>query len=286
MALQEFLDGDEYVVDTVSYEGKHLLVACWLYGKARGLPWDEKAILTEQNELLAPTGEKQDALVQYVFKVLDAVGLRHGVCHTEVIFTKRGPVLVEVNARMHGLQGPRLIELATGISKATYWVDALMGHGVLFNRLYQEERPGRYLYPRLKQCVQLVLISGNEGYLINDIKGILAALELPSIIEILPAVKQGEFINRSRDLPTAAGTVLMVHESMDQIKADTAKIRDLERKSLYEVSVTPLDNSKPIPPARSRASTLDSAEVAPQARVRLYSYEKSDELWSGMNAAE
>merc|ERR1711948_193107 len=104
------------------------------------------------------------------------------------------------------------------------------------------------------QCVQLVLISGVQGYLKTDIKEMLSSLRLPSVVEILPAVEQGGFINRSRDLPTTAGTVLMVHESMDQIKADTAKIRDLERKSLYEVSVTPLDNSKPIPPARSRAS--------------------------------
>merc|ERR1719382_1415719 len=236
--------------------------------------------------LLAPMGEAQDQLVHYVSSVLDAVGLRFGPCHTEVMFTKRGPILVEVNARLHGLQGPRLIELSTGISKATYAADVILGKGDLFHKLYQEERPGRYLYPRLRQCVQLVLISGVQGYLKTDIKEVLASLQLPSVVEILPAVEQGGFINRSRDLPTAAGTVLMVHESMEQIKADTAKIRELEESGqLYEVSQEPLQSSRPVTPARSRATTCDSADGEQGGRVRLDSFEKVDALWAEMNSS-
>merc|ERR1719277_1416418 len=59
LALQEFLSGDEYIVDTVSHEGKHLAVAIWKYTKRRGLPWDEKAILSSQNELLPASGDIQ-----------------------------------------------------------------------------------------------------------------------------------------------------------------------------------------------------------------------------------
>merc|ERR1712014_484009 len=126
----------------------------------------------------------------------------------------------------------------------TYAADVILGKGDLFHKLYQEERPGRYLYPRLRQCVQLVLISGVQGYLKTDIKEVLASLQLPSVVEILPAVEQGGFINRTRDLPTTAGTVLMVHESMEQIKADIAKIRSLEESGeLYVVSDGPLQSS-------------------------------------------
>merc|ERR1719195_920730 len=249
----------------------------WKYTKCKGLPWDEKAISPLQSVLLAPTGGTEDQLAGYVFKVLDAVGLRFGPCHTEVMFTKRGPILVEVNARLHGLQGPRLIELSTGISKATYAADVILGGGDLFHKLYQEERPGRYLYPRLKQCVQLVLLSSSQGYLKTDIKQRLASLRLPSIVEILPAVEKGGFINTTRDLATAAGTVLMVHESMEQIRADTAKIRQLEETGeLYQVSQMPLQSSKPITPARSRAAS-------PAGRTRMDSFEKMDVLWAEMN---
>merc|ERR1712039_1155033 len=218
--------------------------------------------------------------------VLDAVGLRYGPCHTEVMFTKRGPILVEVNARLHGLQGPRLIELSTGISKATYAADVILGNGDLFRKLYQEERPGRYLYPLIRQCVQLVLISSSQGYLQTDIKEMLASLRLPSIVEIVPAVERGGFINRTRDLPTAAGSVLMVHESMEQIEADIAKIRELEETgTLYKVSQEPLQSSPPITPARSRAASLESVDGAQAGRIRLDSFEKMDALWAEMNSS-
>jgi len=284
LALQEFLVGDEYIVDTVSYEGKHLCVAMWVYTKRKGLPWDERAIISSQNQLLDPSGEKQDTLVDYVFKVLDCVGLKYGPCHTEVMFTPRGPILVEVNARLHGLQGPRLIELATGISKATYAADTLLSRGNLFHKLYQEGRPGRYLYPRLKHCVQLVLCCGAEGYLKNSIQDTIAALNLPSIIEILPAVEKGQFISRSRDLPTSSGSVLMVHESMEQIKEDTRKIREVEESGeLYAVYEEPPVGSPVLSPARRRACS-NMSEEALEPRIRLDSLEKMDELWASMNS--
>merc|ERR1711896_119497 len=116
--------------------------------------------MVQQSELLEPVGAEQDALVDYVFNVLDAVGLQHGPCHTEVMFTKRGPILVEVNARMHGLQGPRLIEACTGTSKATYAADVMVGGGDLFKRLYRGgDISNRYLYPLNRHCILTMLLS-------------------------------------------------------------------------------------------------------------------------------
>jgi len=241
LALQEFLEGDEYIVDTVSFEGKHMCVAMWVYNKKKGLPWNPHAIMMEQSMLLAPNGEKQDKLIEYTLQVLDAVGLEYGPCHTEIMFTQRGPILVEVNARMHGLQGPRLIELCTGTSKATYTADAIIGQGRLFNERYRPSSDERFLYPVVKQCVGLSLISSVEGYLTSSIKAGIAIMELPSVIEILPSVQEGGYLLQTKDLPTLAGTVLMVHESMDQINADIQQIRDAEADlTLYQVSATPL----------------------------------------------
>jgi biotin carboxylase len=240
LALQEFLSGDEYIVDTVSYGGKHICVAIWVYTKVKGLPWNPHAIMAKQNMLLAPSGEKQDQLVDYVFKVLDAVGLNYGPCHTEVMFTARGPILVEVNARLHGLQGPKLIELCTGISKATYAADTIISDGRLFQELSKAASPGRYLYPVIKQAVNLCLISPVEGFLQNSISKVIVDMGLPSVMEILPNVQQGGYLCQTIDLASLAGTVIMVHESMDQIKQDIQKIRDVEESLvLYNVSTVP-----------------------------------------------
>jgi len=240
LALQEFLSGDEYIIDTVSHGGKHICVAIWVYNKVKGLPWNPHAIMPEQNMLLAPSGEKQDQLVDYVFKVLDAVGLKYGPCHTEVMFTERGPILVEVNARLHGLQGPRVIELCTGVSKATYAADTIISDGELFQKMMNAASPARYLYPMIKQAVNVCLISPVEGVIQNSIKEVIAAMNLPSIIEILPNVEQGGYLSQTTDLASLAGTVIMVHESMNQINADIRRIRHAENSlELYSVSPSP-----------------------------------------------
>merc|ERR1740139_2035700 len=54
MAHQEFLDGTEYIVDTVSHEGKHLCCAVWAYTKRKGTPWNPHCIVSEGNRLLPP----------------------------------------------------------------------------------------------------------------------------------------------------------------------------------------------------------------------------------------
>jgi len=240
LALQEFLSGDEYIVDTVSHGGKHICVAIWVCNKVKGLPWNPHAIMAEQNMLLAPSGEKQDQLVDYVFQVLDAVGLKYGPCHTEVMFTERGPILVEVNARLHGLQGPKVIELCTGVSKATYAADTIISNGELFQQMYNAASPGRHMYPVIKQAVNLCLISPVEGVMQNSIREMIAAMNLPSIMEVLPNVEQGGYLSQTTDLGSLAGMVIMVHESMDQIDADIRRIRDAEKSlDLYSVLPSP-----------------------------------------------
>jgi hypothetical protein len=236
LALQEFLAGDEYIVDTVSCGGKHICIAIFVYKKLKGLPWNPHAIMVQQTQLLPASGDRQDELVDYVFKVLDAVGLQNGPCHTEIMFTQRGPILVEVNARMHGLQGPRLIEECTGTSKAPYTSDALVCGGALFQQRYQETSVGRYLYPTIKHCFMLMLISPVEGYLQVSLEEELRKMNLQSVLEILPAVSKGEYLRQTKDLPTLAGTILMVHESKEQIESDIHMIREAEASlALYPV---------------------------------------------------
>lgn len=270
VALQEFLTGDEYIVDTVSRDGRHECVAIWVYRKRHGLPWNPTAIISEGNLLLPSSGDVQDQLVTYVCNVLDAVGLRFGPCHTEVMLTPRGPILVEVNCRLHGLQGPRLIELATGTSKATAAVDALL-NGELFDHNWVPP-PGRYLYPLKKHCQQLVLISPTEGYLTKPIQDVILSMKLPSVVEILPAVQKGGYLRQSCDLNSAAGTLLLVHESEEQLIADIERVREAEDNGqLYIVSEHPLPNSPRSGPA-SKNEELNSP--------RLQSIDKAAQVWA------
>mmetsp|Transcript_89456 Transcript_89456/g.177843 ORF Transcript_89456/g.177843 Transcript_89456/m.177843 type:complete len:563 (-) Transcript_89456:370-2058(-) len=279
LALQEFLKGTEYIVDTVSHAGRHLCVAIWVYTKRQGVAWAPHAIVSEGNRLLPASGEVQDRLVEYVFQVLTAVGLQNGPCHTEVILTSRGPILVEVNARLHGLQGPHLIGLATGTSKAAYAVDAIVDGGAIFEKRFLPG-PNRFLYPLQKHCLQMVLISPVQGYLKASIEKSIQRLRLSSVVEVIPSVKPGDYLHQTCDLNSAAGYVLMVHKSGAQIDQDRQKIREAEESgALYPVSLAPLGKGY-VSPARSPASP--GAPRSP-ASPRLQSTEKIEETWEALD---
>jgi len=228
VALQEFLKGEEYIVDCISHEGKHICVAIWYQGKRRDLPWNPTSIITTYNELLEPKGKEQDALVDYTFKMLDAVGFKNGISHNELMFTERGPILIEINARMHGVQAPGLVEMATGTNLADYACDIYVGNCRKFKKLYKPPPEERFLYPVQKQCFQLVLCCPFTGYYKESLKERILALDLPSVTEVLTAKGVGDFQPQSIDLPTSPGTILMVHESRQQLEADMKKVRAAE----------------------------------------------------------
>src|SRR5262249_49080320 len=120
---QELIAGEEYVIDTVSWDGEHRPAAFWRYGK----PAPEYATvgLFVTKELLPFEGALQEELFDYVRGVLDAVGIRFGPGHAEVKVTSEGPMLIEVAARLHG--GPKAHEMcraAFGGSQLDLVVDA------------------------------------------------------------------------------------------------------------------------------------------------------------------
>lgn len=113
---QQFLMGHEYVIDTVSLEGQHRLAALWAYGKPK--PGYDSVGLLSTKQLLPNEGPLARMLYAFAVRVLDALEIRHGAGHCEVIVDEQGPALVEVGARLHG--GPPahlLCRAATGGSQ-------------------------------------------------------------------------------------------------------------------------------------------------------------------------
>lgn len=99
--LQEYLEGDEYVVDTVSRNGEHKVVAVWKYDKRRV----NNAAFVYFGLSITPATGVVNELIAYQFNVLDALGIRNGPAHGEVKFCRGSPVLIEVGARCHGGEG-------------------------------------------------------------------------------------------------------------------------------------------------------------------------------------
>lgn len=217
---QEFLAGTEYVVDTVSCAGHHRLAALWKYNR----PVSASARITTfyTKELLAADGELQKRLFEYAKRVLDALAIRYGPAHCEVILVDGSPVLVEVGARLHGGEKVHLLSrVALGSSQVDLAVDCYSAPDRFIatcNRLYKMNR----------HAVQLLLMPPRKGRLkalrrLDDIR------QLDSFHEFHLDAQVGQ------PVPDIVGLIALAHADRTVIAHDLQRIKRLEETELYEI---------------------------------------------------
>lgn len=114
--MEEYLDGPEYSVESLSFDGRHVCLAV-----------TEKATVgafVETGHALPARLSDADetAVLACVTAFLDAVGLGHGPAHTEVKLTSRGPRVIESHARPGGDRIMELVDAAYGVDIEGYTV--------------------------------------------------------------------------------------------------------------------------------------------------------------------
>eukprot|EP01038_Epipyxis_sp_PR26KG_P016285 gene16285-22182_t len=131
--IQEYLEGQEYVVDIVSKDGVHKVVALWAYDRraANGAGF----VCFGQRPLLI-TDPNCMEIVEYQKKVITALGIMNGPTHGEVKWFNNEPVLVEVGARCHGAEGAWqvIVKKVYGYDQVKCTIDAYL-HPELFEEI-------------------------------------------------------------------------------------------------------------------------------------------------------
>ena len=99
LLIQEYIDGEEYVIDTVSCEGRHAALFGMKYIKrfCKGY-----GMIYDTDIYFSPDDETVQELVAYCFRVIDCLGIIYGPVHGEFMMDAQGPVLIEVNCRPAG----------------------------------------------------------------------------------------------------------------------------------------------------------------------------------------
>ena len=120
VVIQEQAVGPEYAVGTVSAKGIHYLVHLIKYNKTSS---GERKTVFDHVEFVPFNQETLGDLFEYTQKSLDALGVRWGATHTEIILTEKGPRLIETSARMIGGPVVGFARAATGSSQADKLVE-------------------------------------------------------------------------------------------------------------------------------------------------------------------
>ncbi|MED7788451.1 ATP-grasp domain-containing protein [Francisella sp. 19X1-34] len=98
--IQEYISGDEYAINTVSYKGKHHLISVSKYSKnvQNGQFLYKFQEIVNDPSLLS-------FIEEYVSKVLDILDVKTGFAHTEIKVQDGIPYLIELNPRFSGASG-------------------------------------------------------------------------------------------------------------------------------------------------------------------------------------
>ncbi|HEX7244725.1 MAG TPA: ATP-grasp domain-containing protein [Solirubrobacterales bacterium] len=223
LLVQELLEGTQLFVNSVSWEGVHHVSEVWRDNKLRR----GGNFIYDYEELLPRHGEQQDQVVPYVEAVLDALGIRFGPAHTEVMLTATGPVLVESGARMHGSVPDEIVDRCTP-SHQTLTAEAYLDPTSVAQRA---ERP--YELAAGAYCV--MLISRHEGTIASD-AGLREIEALPSFAGTISMLGPGDELKKTVDLFSCPGIIYLVDPDRAQLKADYDRIRELDAAgSVFEV---------------------------------------------------
>lgn len=184
---------------------------------------------------MVPGDEPQlEEIVEYTEKVLKAVGFQNGAIHAEVMYTEdRGPVLVELNCRMHGGNGAWVhpANLCVGYDQVSVFMDVYLNGG---KEMWHSipARPVR----ALASCQQVKMRSHIEGTLKRVIPEQWARIEaLPSYVEHTFGVLPGDQLLKTVDMPSVPGEVTLVHENKETLARDYEALNEILREGIFEV---------------------------------------------------
>lgn len=210
--VQEQAIGTEFAVGTVSANGKHYLAHLIKYNKSSS---NNRNTIYDYVEFVPYNEKVYGELFPYVQKALDALGIRWGAAHNEIMLTDKGPRLIETGARMCGGPVVGFAREATGSSQADKLVE-----------IYADGDVTTKKYVFKKTVVPVFLKSPAEGT-ISNVEALADLSKLPTFLNEHIWFRNGDLVPQTVDYLTSIGIVGLTGDR-ESIFLDYLKIRSME----------------------------------------------------------
>ncbi|HEX8305699.1 MAG TPA: ATP-grasp domain-containing protein [Jatrophihabitans sp.] len=223
--IQSYLDGVEYVVDMVSWQGRRYTCGIWEYRKRQvGVHniYDYEVLLPAQDS-------RVPELIGYVDSALRALGIEYGPTHAEVIITPDGPALVEVGARTAGNLSPTFHDLCLGANQA-----GLTALAYARPEEFLDRYAGR-CYTALAQAWVYNTPTEQAGMVRGVNQEVVAEIEaLPTVRELIVKLRPGWRMRPTVDLLSSTLKAFLAADSTEELQRDYQRITEL-KDHVYEL---------------------------------------------------
>lgn len=222
--IQEYVGGEEYIVDSICCKGHNRVIAAAYYNKmlieGRGSIYDYADYIDESNIHL-------NELREYNDKVLSSIGLEYGVCHAEYKIDENGPVLIEVNCRPSGpSQKASLLdkiwgEHPTALSLESYLnpEESIKKCKNPINRLYY------YCIKSLIMYDDIYVIKSNLEETFDDLDSFEYAI----------SIGDNRVYPKTIDLATCGGLIFLTNKNRDKLMKDIDTIKRMEKNEIERI---------------------------------------------------
>ena len=224
--VQERIDGEEYIVNTVSNNGVHRITTIWKYKKQKtsegGQIYDYAHTVNDLN-----IGEA--SLVEYAYKVCDAIGIKYGAVHGEYMIDDKGPILIEVNCRpMGGNLDAEFLDKISGQHETDSTLDSYLNP----DKFEFERLRGYKLYEH--GALKILIIPRDIIAESSSMNHVNIHLKSHFYTSINPLDDPKLFV-KTQDLRTAAGTIYLSHPDGYVLQKDIEFIRSIEKNAFHLV---------------------------------------------------
>ncbi|WP_407377529.1 ATP-grasp domain-containing protein [Methanobrevibacter sp.] len=220
LLVQERINGEEYIVNTVSCDGIHRITLIWKYEKVRN---SEGAILYDMVKTVNDLNIGEAELAEYAYDVVDAIGIKYGPVHGEYMVDKNGPVLIEVNCRPCGANmSCEFLDKISGQHETDSILDAYLNP---FN--FHEKRKKPY---NLSATGALKIFIVPEDIWAKSAPINNISPKLQSYYDTtLQDIEDMKHFVMTEDLKTSCGYIYLVHEDENIVDRDIDFLRSVER---------------------------------------------------------
>ncbi len=195
---EEFLEGQEFSVETLSFNGQHEIIAI-----TEKMTTDNDHFIEIGHQLPARlTQDVQNEIANVVMHFLNVIEQTTGPVHTEIRYTSEGPKIIESQTRIGGGQIFKMVELVTGVDLVSETVCRIL------NLNYKRDKG---LYNAM--AVRMIAYENKQVKAVSNLDNIA---RLPGIISVECNIKAGDILGKLNSSDARQGYILASGEKVEE----------------------------------------------------------------------
>lgn len=225
--IQEYIGGEEYIIDSVCCKGYNRVIAAFHYKK---IIIENRGAIYDYAESIDETDPHFRELQEYNDKVLSAIGIDYGVTHAEYKIDENGPVLIEINCRVAGpSQNYSLLDSVWGEHQTALCIESYLNPEECIKK---HKKPLKSL---LYYITKDIIVYEEINVIKSNIEEIFKDLESYQY-----AISSGDnkIYPKTIDLSTAGGIVFLANKDKSKLLDDVntiKRIEEFETEKLFDI---------------------------------------------------